>query len=132
MYMQTGKTIKNLLPFSLNKFLNHTKKLIMKKMILAALMFAAVATVSYAGNSSVTHSVKVMRDGRHISASQVPAAVKATFNAMHPDATNVRWEVERNNGMTIYEAKFKENGQCFKDKFAADGTFLEEKRISCR
>lgn len=100
-------------------------------MFFAALMLVSVATFSYAANPSVSHSVKVMKDGRHIPASAVPDAVKATFNAMHPTATNVRWEVERNNGMIIYQAKFKENGQCFKDKFSADGTFLEEKKIAC-
>lgn len=103
----------------------------MKKVILAALMLVTVSTFAMPTRNSEKHAVSVSGGGKHIDASQVPEPVMTTFNAMYPTATNVSWEKERNNGTVIYQAKFSRDGKCFKSTFAADGTFLGQKRIPC-
>lgn len=94
----------------------------MKKILLAAFLLVAGATFANASNLSVVMVAK--GGGVHISASQVPAPVMTTFNAMYPGATNVRWQREREHGQTVYKADFLLNGQRMRATFAADGTFL--------
>jgi hypothetical protein len=101
----------------------------MKKILFAALMLTSVS--AFASNASVTPNVSSLKsdDGRHISASQVPAPVMQSFNSMFPDATNVQWEVEKEHGSKVYQAEFTQNGRRFQAQFAPDGTFLGKKRV---
>ena len=103
----------------------------MKKLILAAFMLVSVSAMALASSTTVQHSAQASGNGRHISASQVPAPVMASFNALYPNATNVSWEVQKEHGAVVYQASFQQNGKCFKAKFSADGTFLSQKRINC-
>ena len=98
----------------------------MKKLIIAAMLL--VSASSFANKSTQFSSFAIVRsDGQHIPASEVPAAVKATFRSLYPAATNVRWEREREHGMTVYQATFLLNGVRTRALFAADGTFLGQK-----
>ena len=58
--------------------------------------------------------------GQKISASKVPAAVKATFAKTYPGAI-VQWEKEDGK----YEASFKENGNSMSALFETSGTMTE-------
>ena len=101
----------------------------MKKIILAALLLTSASVFASANASTGSAIVSVKSGGgKHISASQVPAPVMATFNSMFPTATNVQWEVEREHGSKVYQAEYTENGKRFKAQFAPDGTFLGKKR----
>lgn len=104
----------------------------MKNVLLAALMLFSIcsfATVN-TGVTTVSKAV-VLKDGRHIPASQVPDAVIKSFNRHFPNAKNVSWEVEREDGRKVYEAKFKQNGQCKQAEFLPNGTLLEVKNRNC-
>jgi hypothetical protein len=102
----------------------------MKKILLAAFLLTTLSAVVLANtNNTVTPNVATRSgDGRHISASEVPAPVLASFNERFPTATRVRWEVEREHGGRVYEAEFTMNGKRFKAEFAPDGTFLGKER----
>jgi len=98
----------------------------MKKLILAALLL--VSASSFAHKNTLTISFAVMKgDGVHIPASEVPFAVRSTFRSLYPSATNVRWEREREDGRTVYQATFLLNGVKKRALFAANGTFLGQK-----
>ena len=101
----------------------------MKKILFAALMLTSVSV--FASHATATPNIVSLKsgDGRHISASEVPAPVMATFNSMFPDATNVQWQVEKEHGSKVYQAEFTQNGKRFKAQFAPDGTFLGKKRV---
>ncbi len=103
----------------------------MKKVIFAALMLVSISSFAAVNGGAVSKAVSKSGGGRHISASQVPAPVMASFNQHFPDATNVSWEVERDNGVIVFEAKFRENGVCKKAEFLRDGTLIEQKTIVC-
>ena len=94
----------------------------MKKILLAASLL--LAGVTFANANNITAITVLSGDGVHIPASQVPVAVRASFHNMFPNATNVRWEREREHGQTVYEADFLLNGKRMKAEFAADGTYL--------
>jgi len=100
----------------------------MKKILLAAFLLTSLSYVALATGSVVSNVVVKSDAGRHISASQVPAPVMATFNNKFPTATNVQWEVEKEHGSKVYQATFTENGKRFKAQFAPDGTFLGKQR----
>lgn len=96
----------------------------MKKVIFAALMLATVFSFSITTANSAPYAIS-KSDGRHISPSQVPAPVMSSFNNRYPNATNVQWEVEREDGSKVYQAQFRQpNGKRIKAQFAPDGTFL--------
>lgn len=88
------------------------KILFAASLLIAASTFAAPAHVNAAKFSSETGK------GRHIPASQVPAAILSTFNSQYPTATNVRWELEREHGQTVYQAQFLLNGKRMKVQYA--------------
>jgi hypothetical protein len=98
----------------------------MKKLIFAALMLVSVSSFTYA-NPNIVSYLSMRGDGQHISASQVPAAVKATFAGLYPTATNVRWQIEKEHGSTVYQASFLLNGVRTTAFFAPDGRFLGQK-----
>ena len=100
----------------------------MKRVLFAALMLTSVS--AFASNGSIVSNVVSVKsgDGRHISASEVPAPVMQSFNNRFPDATNVQWQVEKEHGSKVYQAEFTQNGKRFKAQFASDGAFLGKKR----
>ena len=100
----------------------------MKRILFAVLMLTSVS--AFASKGSIVSNVVALKsgDGRHISASQVPAPVMETFNSKFPNATNVQWEVEKEHGSKVYQAEFTQNGKRFKAQFAPDGTFLGKER----
>ena len=102
----------------------------MKKIVFAALMLTSVSGFAAFNQQAVSSTVAMKDDGgsKHISASQVPAAVIESFNAKFPDAKNVQWEVQKEDGGKIYQAEFTQNGKRFKAQFAPDGTFLGKQR----
>ena len=61
-----------------------------------------------------------------IAASDVPQAVVESFNAKYPGATNVEWEVEKEDGKLFFEAEFKHNNKEIEAHFRPDGTFSGE------
>lgn len=103
----------------------------MKKVIFAALMLISISSFAAVNGGAVSNAISKCGGGRHISASQVPAPVMASFNQHFPTATNVSWEVSRDNGVVVFEAKLRENGSCKKAEFLKDGTLTEQKIISC-
>src|ERR1041384_806003 len=102
----------------------------MKKILFAALMLTSVSVFASQA-TAVTHVVSLKSGGgKHISPSDVPTAVMTTFNNKFPTATNVQWEVQKEDGGKIYQAEFTQNGKRFKAQFAPDGTFLGKQRVS--
>jgi hypothetical protein len=98
--------------------------MIMKKIFLAAsLLFAATTfTGTYSVNAATI--VAMAKKGVEIPASQVPVAVRSSFASNFPNATNVKWERQREDGGVQYQADFKMNGQRWRARFAANGTLL--------
>ena len=96
----------------------------MKKIFLAASIL--IAATSFAGSvtANATTMSLVKGGGVHISQSQVPAPVLASFNSSFPNATNVQWERETEHGRTTYQADFYMNGKRWRATFAANGTLL--------
>ena len=96
----------------------------MKKIFLAASLLIAATTFTGISSANAAVIAVAKADGVHIPASQVPVAVRATFHADFPTATNVRWEREREHGQTQYQADFIQNGQRWRAIFASNGTLL--------
>ena len=96
----------------------------MKKILLAASLF--ITATSFAGYYNFNSSSSIVQaEGRHIPASQVPAAVRSSFMSMFSNATRVRWELEKEHGQTVYQADFNLNGQRYRAVFLANGTFVK-------
>ena len=84
----------------------------MKKSILFGFLFTIVTAISCSDNK--------------ISEDKVPGAVVSTFKTKYPTATDTKWITEKQDGKTIYEAQFKNNGQAIEAEFNEDGTFKQE------
>ena len=100
----------------------------MKKILFAALMLGSVSVFASTHGSPITKVYALKSGGKHISASEVPTPVMATFNKKFPDATNVQWQIEKEDGSKVYQAQFTQSGKSFKAQFAPDGTFLGKQR----
>ena len=104
----------------------------MKRIFLATSLL--IAATSFTGNLNANASTisvlakSAKRDGIHISPSQVPAQVMASFNEKFPTAANVQWEKEKEHGAVVYQADFIKNGKRWRAVFAADGTLLKSER----
>ena len=61
-----------------------------------------------------------------IAEADVPQVVLAAFKSKYPQATEVAWEIEKEDGRLIYEAGFKQDGKKKEATFKPDGTWLEE------
>jgi hypothetical protein len=61
-----------------------------------------------------------------ILSTDVPQAVMTSFNNRYPGATDVEWEVEKEDGKLYFEAEFKINGREMEAYFRPDGTFTKE------
>jgi len=97
----------------------------MKRIFMAASLL--VAATSFTGINSANATIEIALskgDGQHISPSQVPAPVMASFNSHFPNATNVQWEREKEHGAIVYQADFTMNGKRWRATFASDGTML--------
>lgn len=99
----------------------------MKKLLLAAALLITGATFAANYNTTATTIQNETGKGIHISPSQVPPAVMATFTSRYPAATNVKWQVEKEHGQIRFQADFANNGVRMRAYFAADGTFLGER-----
>lgn len=100
----------------------------MKTVILAAFMLLSVSAFSVAPPTAYE---SISQTEKHIPASKVPAAVKASFNQRHPNAQDVQWEREREHGNVRYIAEFRQGGNCYEDTFLPDGTFVNQKKVGC-
>ncbi|NOT76969.1 MAG: hypothetical protein HOP08_18755 [Cyclobacteriaceae bacterium] len=58
-----------------------------------------------------------------IASSDVPTAVMTAFNSKYPQAKDVEWEIEKQDGKLYYEAEFKTDGKKMEAYFRPDGTF---------
>ena len=98
----------------------------MKKVFLAVALLVSAATFA----TPATHAVVMVKsgDGQHIPASQVPAAVRASFASSFPNATNISWEREREHGHIEYKADFMIGNQRWEARFLADGTLVRQRR----
>lgn len=65
-------------------------------------------------------------DEKKLSSSDVPEPARTSFATQYPGATEVEWKTEKDDGKTIYEAKFKKDGKEIEAEFNADGTFIKE------
>ena len=61
-----------------------------------------------------------------ISSSDVPQAVSSSFTNKYPGASDVEWEVEKEDGKLYYEAEFKLDGTRKEAYFRPDGSFTKE------
>ena len=61
-----------------------------------------------------------------ISSADLPPAVASAFETRYPGATDVEWELEKEDDKELYEAEFKLEGKEMEASFLADGTFVEE------
>ncbi len=66
------------------------------------------------------------QDNDKLSASQVPQVVQSAFAAKYPGATNVSWEMDKENNAETYKAKFELNDRKMDVEFTPDGTLVEE------
>ena len=57
---------------------------------------------------------------------EIPSKVQSAFEEKYPGAELKKWEVEKENGQTIYEVKFKVADQNKEAEFDENGTFLKE------
>ena len=102
----------------------------MKKIFFAASLIIAATSITCV-TSAKASTVTVLSsgdDGQHISASAVPAQVRASFHADFPGASNAQWEKEREHGQTAFQVDFLNNGKKWRAVFAPDGTLLSSGR----
>jgi hypothetical protein len=112
----------------------------MKRIISAMIMIALIATScnkvlgddfnipgtdDHGGNSGSGNSSS--GGGTNISASSLPAAVKASFNSQFPSATNIEWK-KLNNGN--YKAQFYNGGIRWEVSYTSAGTQVKLERAS--
>ncbi len=83
----------------------------MKKSILFGLLFTII--ISSCGDNKISED-------------KVPGAVVSAFKTKYPTATDNKWITEKQDGKTIYEAQFKDNGKDIEAEFGEDGTFIKE------
>ena len=57
-----------------------------------------------------------------IAESDVPKDLLASFKAKYPNARNVSWEAEKEDGKFYFEASWKENGKETEVHISPDGT----------
>ncbi len=62
----------------------------------------------------------------NVNSTEVPIEVRASFQLKYPDANNVKWQKEKENGREIYEAVWKTKGKKTEAEFEANGTFIKE------
>ena len=92
----------------------------MSKKLLLVLSLSMVMLACSKSNDSNT--------GVSITASQVPTAVMSNYTTKYPSASGqIEWELE--HGST-YKVKFFIGTQRWQAQFKADGTFIDEQKIS--
>ena len=90
----------------------------MKKIIAVAALFITVTTV-YAQPLTTTISAATGETGKTVT--RVPAAVLATFNAMYPGATTIKWTWKDH---TFYQVIFILKGEKMSASYLTDGTYV--------
>jgi uncharacterized membrane protein YkoI len=73
------------------------------------------------------YSCKEKEKEKEIRPSELPSQVSTTFNTKYPNATDVKWEQEEENGKTVYEADFKFNGKEMEVEIDTAGNLVKEK-----
>jgi hypothetical protein len=96
----------------------------MKKIFLAASLLLAATTFTGTYSANAKAIAVMAKKGVEIPASQVPVAVRASFASNFPNARNVQWEKQREDGGLQYQADFNMNGKRFRARFSPDGTLL--------
>lgn len=61
-----------------------------------------------------------------IASSDVPQPVLDSFKSKYPNASDVEWEVEKEDGKLYFEAEFKIENKTKEAHFRPDGTFSGE------
>jgi hypothetical protein len=61
-----------------------------------------------------------------IASSDVPQSVTSAFSSKYPGASDIEWEIEKEDGKLYYEAEFKLDGKKKEVHFRPDGTFTKE------
>jgi hypothetical protein len=89
-------------------------------------LFLSISVFAFAHQPISSPHVISAKDTRHISASNVPAAVVANFNSMYPTASHVRWSILTGAyaDHTQYMAEFRLNGAKRTARYKPDGTYL--------
>jgi uncharacterized membrane protein YkoI len=67
---------------------------------------------------------------KDIQASDLPSQVTSTFNSKYPNATEVKWEEEMEDGKKVYEADFKVDGKKMEVEIDTTGTLVKEEQDS--
>ena len=62
-----------------------------------------------------------------ITETDVPPAIKSSFTAKYPGASEVIWEDAKEGDAPTIKVKFKRDGKYWKAEFKADGTLVKEK-----
>lgn len=83
----------------------------MKKSILSGLLFTII--MASCGDNKISED-------------KVPGAVVSSFKTKYPTSTDNKWITEKQDGKTIYEAQFKNNGKDIEAEFSEDGSFIKE------
>jgi len=96
----------------------------MKKAI-AILSIAVACLFAPACNSDRTSNARADKKNV-ILESEVPVAVKNSFNASHAAATEIIWESAHEEGIGTYKVKFKANDKYMKAEYKGDGTLIKE------
>ena len=95
----------------------------MRKMLFVLLI--VITTPVFVSQNVQATSLTSSGGGIKIPASQVPKAVKKTFNSSFPTATHIEWEYNpQYYGGNIYTASFNLNGQKWEASFGESGTLL--------
>lgn len=74
---------------------------------------------------ALVSSAGVMADGKKLTEQQVPKAVRDTFKAVYPNASDVEYEEKVKKGKTVYEIEFKDNDVEREIVYGADGKVLK-------
>jgi hypothetical protein len=96
----------------------------MKKIFLAASLLLAATTFTGTYSANATAITVMAKKGVDIPASEVPPAVMTTFNNTFPNATNVRWEKEREDSGLQYQADFNQGSVRWRARFSKSGKLL--------
>ena len=90
----------------------------MKKIIVVLVLLVSVSAVS--ANQYHSAVLKISIETRK-TARYVPPPVLASYNAMYPGATTIRWTWKDH---TFYQVKFIYNGETMTASYLSDGTYV--------
>jgi len=62
---------------------------------------------------------------KYVTSKQVPNAVHEAFQKAYPSAKGIKYSEETEEGKTVYEIEFKDNGKELEAEYGADGVLME-------